>query len=490
MRVPGRVFVPLALAASIVLTALAVHAWRQAPSSGVRLAATAPTPTPVVDNRHHLYVLDGWGGVHPVGDSPDLATTASWPQRDIAFSIALFPDGTGGYVLDGFGGLHPIGEALPVDSTVYWPHWVGAREVVMAPWSSGADPAGYVLDADGGIHAFGGAPKVEGNATWPGQGQARGLVLTPNSKPGWVMGYTLDAAGGIHPFGGALPLDGAPIWPGQDVARGLVLVPGRGDYSIQGYILDARGGVNPFGGAPSVAASAGWPGQDVADSIVAWTSAPAGSPGGWVLDRHGAVHEFGSAPALASSVFWPGWDIARGLAGAGSGGGSIERLVLDPETMTDSWGAYYNQRDARWASVGVGPASFPIWQVGCLLADLAMVYSHFGYTSVTPATIAAHSAWFNSRGEIYNSALGVPGHSTVITQNPSPAWISGQLAAGHPVIIGMNLPDGGTHFVTLTGLDGASDYWTDDPWEQNAQHVTFSGYWFDRGAVFEGIAFA
>ena len=47
----------------------------------------------------------------------------------------------------------------------------------------------------------------------------------------------------------------------------------------------------------------------------------------------------------------------------------------------------------------------------------------------------------------------------------------------------------GTHFVTLTGLNGASDFWTNDPWEQNAMHVPFSGDWFDRGPIYEAVAF-
>jgi hypothetical protein len=442
-----------------------------------------------IDNQGHLYVLDGWGGVHPVGASPALATSASWPDRDIAFSLALFPDGTGGYVMDGWGKLHPVGLAPAVDSDVYWPHWIGAREIVMAPWSSGLEPAGYLLDADGGIHPFGGAPAVTGNATWPSQGIARGLVLTSNSTPETVMGYTLDGHGGIHPFGGAAPVVGNAVWPGVDWVRGLVLAPARTSVAVEGYTLDYSGGIHPFGGAPPVFPSASWPGRDVADSMVAWTGARAGSPGGWVLDRHGDVHAYGSAPALLPSVTWPGWDIARGLAGAGSAGGSTERPILDPQPAGNAWGGYFNQRDSRWAARSVGFATFPVWQIGCLLTDLAMVYSHFGYTSVTPATIAALLGWFDGRGAMYNSALNIPGHSTIVLRNPGAAWISAQLAAGHPVIVGMNLPSGGTHFVTLTGMDGAGDYWTDDPWEQNAMHVTFSGDWSDRGPIYEGIAF-
>jgi hypothetical protein len=302
------------------------------------------------------------------------------------------------------------------------------------------------------------------------------------------MGYTLDGYGGIHPFGGARPVMGNAHWS-TDIARGLVLTTGGNGIFVQGYTLDYSGGVHPFGGAPVVRPSASWPGLDMADSMVAWSAAPFGSPGGWVLDRHGDVHSWGSAPSLIASGTWPAFDIARGLAGAGSGGGSTERLIVDAQPGGDGWGSYFNQRDVRWASEGVGGGTNSVWQIGCLLTDLAMVYSHFGYRGVTPATIAAHSGWFDGRGAIFNSAISVPGHTTVIVRDPDPSWIAAQLAAGRPVIVGMNLAKGSTHFVTLTGLNGASDYWTNDPWEQSAMHVTFSGDWFDRGPIYEAIAF-
>lgn len=477
----------LAALSAYLLPAHAVGSFGSAVKATRSIALRVPQP---VDNQAHLYVLDGWGGVHPVGASPTLAATASWPTRDIAFSLALFPSGSGGYVMDGWGKLHPVGDAPPLDSGVYWPHWAGARQVVMAPWSSSADPAGYLLDADGNVHAFGGTPPVRVTVTLPAQNVMRGLVLTANSSRSSVMGYTLDAFGGIHPFGGAPPVQGAAYWAGQDMARGLVLLGSRNAESVEGYTLDASGVLHPFGGAPAVTVSASWAGQDVADSVVSWTAAPAGRPGGWVLDRHGAVHAYGSAPALAASQTWPGWDIARGLAGAGSGAGSIERLILEPEVQSDAFGRYFNQRDTRWATGNVGPASVTVWKVGCLLSDLAMVYNHFGYTTVTPGSVAAHAGWFNLGGAIYNSALDIPGHAKTVVTNPGPSWISAQLTAGHPVIVGMNLPLGGTHFVTLTGMDGASDWWTDDPWEQNAMHVTFSGDWSDRGPIYEAIAFS
>lgn len=484
-----------ALAMSVPAVALLLRSHAagggESTQAALRAMRTATTRVgPSLDNENHLYVLDGWGGLHPVGASPRLSTTASWPNRDIAFSLALFPDGSGGYVLDGWGKLHPVGTATPMDSGVYWPNWIGAREVVLAPWSSSTDPAGYMLDADGGIHPFGGAPAVTGFATWPGKGVARGLVVTPNSSPHDVMGYTLDGYGGIHPFGGASAVTGNTVWPGVDMVRGLVLNPARTSAGVQGYTLDFSGGIHPFGGAPPVTTTALWPGRDMADAMVAWTAARSASPGGWVLDRQGGVHAYGSAPALEPTTTWPGWDIARGLAGAGSSGGSTERLILDAEPIANAWGSYFNQRDMRWATRGVGIGALPVWQIGCLLSDLAMVYSHFGYSSVTPATVAGRVGWFDGRGAMYNSALDIPGHTTVVVRSPSRSWISAQLTVGHPVIVGMNLPTGGTHFVTLTGLDGTSDWWTDDPWEQNAMHVPFSGDWSDRGPIYEGIAFS
>ena len=486
---------PFLAGSSVLVVLLMTVALYEVSNLGLGLSHSGPAPrvhaaqvAPAIDNQNHLYVLDGWGAVHPVGASPALSTNAAWPNKDIAYSLALFADGTGGYVMDGWGGLHPVGSAPQVDSGVYWPHWIGAREIVMAPWATSSAPAGYLLDADGAIHPFGGAPAVGGFATWPSQGVARGLVLLPYSTRDAVMGYTLDGFGGIHAFGGARPVFGNALFSG-DVARGIVLTRGLNGLFVQGYTLDYSGGVHPFGGAPAVAPADAWPGQDMADSLVAWTAAPARSPGGWVLDRHGGVHAWGSAPLLTPSKTWPTWDIARGMAGSGSGGGSTERTFVENQPPGDAWGAYFNQRDARWGSADVGAASYSVWQIGCLLTDLAMVYSHFGYGSVTPGSIAAHTGWFNGSGAIFNSALGVPGHRTVIVRDPDPAWIRAHVAAGHPVVVGMNLPKGTTHFVTLTGLNGDSDYWTNDPWEQNAMRVTFSGDWFDRGPIYEAIVF-
>ncbi len=166
----------------------------------------------------------------------------------------------------------------------------------------------------------------------------------------------------------------------------------------------------------------------------------------------------------------------------GSGG-----AVIAPEVMANSWGAYYNQRDARWGNDYVGASPYMVWEIGCLLSDVAMVYTHFGNASVTPATIALNPQNFTKDGLMYNSTLDVPGHPATINNSPSAAWIRGWLATGGPVIVGMYI-SGGTHFVTLTGLRGTSDYWMNDPWNPRSMQVPFSTSNV-TGPIFEAIGY-
>jgi len=275
-----------------------------------------------LDNQTHLYTLDGWGGLHASGSAPAMTAGTYWRGWNIARSIALFPDGSGGYVLDGYGGLHPFGSAGAVTGNPYW-GWDIARQVVLAPWSTPGAPAGYTLDGYGGLHPFGGAPAVSGYAYWGGWDIVRGVVILPDSTPSSVAGYTLDGWGGVHPFGGAPAIGNASYWPGNDIARGLTLTPNASKANPAGWSLDAYGGVHPFGSAPPSTASSYWPGWDIARGVVAWTGS--NSAGGWVLDGWGGLHPFGGAPAVPTGAYWSGWDIATSFAGPNFGSGSRRR---------------------------------------------------------------------------------------------------------------------------------------------------------------------
>jgi len=165
----------------------------------------------------------------------------------------------------------------------------------------------------------------------------------------------------------------------------------------------------------------------------------------------------------------------------GSGG-----AVIAPEYDQDAWGTYYNQRDARWGRDYLGSSSYQVWEVGCLLTDVAMVYTHFGLY-MNPGMVAMNPGNFTSGGFMYNSVLNIPGHpATAIS--PSRTQISAVLNSGGTVIVGMYLGSG-THFVTLTGMNGAYDYWMNDPWNPYAMQVSF-----DRssvtGPIYEAIAYS
>jgi len=304
-----------------------------APFLPAATATTAVAATVALDNSTHLYVLDGYGGLHPAGSAPALPFRDYWPGTDVARTLATFPDGSGGFVLDALGGLHGFGSALaagagaPTGAT-YW-GWDIARGVVLAPWSSASAPAGWTLDGWGGVHPFGGAPALTiPSAYWPGRDIARGLAVTPDSTPTAVGGYLLDGLGGLHPITG--PGTGSPggtgaPYFGWDIARGLALAPSATIAAPAGWTLDGWGGVHPFGAAPALAmAGAYWSGWDIAKAIVAWTGSGTGAPGGWVLDGFGGLHAFGSAstPSVIGSAYWAGWNIARGASGSGSGSGA------------------------------------------------------------------------------------------------------------------------------------------------------------------------
>lgn len=267
--------------------------------TGTTVSASAPQTEPFLG----LYAVDAYGVVRP-GSSPPLAESTTWPGWKIARGLALTSDANGGYVLDGWGGIHPVGDAPALASSTYWPGWDIARGIVLGPDGEG----GYILDGWGGVHAFGDAKPVKVTAYWPGWDIARGIVLLPDGQ----SGYVLDGWGGIHPFGtlGDIP----PVrvltayWPGWDIARGIVLTLG----GTGGYVVDGWGGLHPFGTATAVSQSAYWPGWDIARAVV---MEPGLSNAGWTVDAWGGFHPFGTAPGVTSNLYIPGDDAIRG-AGA------------------------------------------------------------------------------------------------------------------------------------------------------------------------------
>jgi hypothetical protein len=255
---------------------------------------------------HNMFTLDGWGGVHGDGSSPNPAMSAYWPNQNLARSAVILPDGSGGYVLDQYGGLHQFGSATPPGPVAYWPGADLARDVVLLPSSTSAHASGYTLDAWGGLHPFGGAPAAWGFGYWPNSNLAKRVVLLSDG----TGGYTLDAWGGPHAFAvGNNPvppgITNYAYWPGWDIARDIVLTPGSTAASVSGVTLDGFGGLHPFGTAGPTRAGGYWNGWDIARAIRLAPGSTAAQPQGWVLDGWGGLHQFGGAAAVPTGGYWP-----------------------------------------------------------------------------------------------------------------------------------------------------------------------------------------
>jgi spore germination protein YaaH len=267
-----------------------------APMASTVVSSSAPRTEPFAG----LYAVDGYGNLHP-GSSPPLPPGTLFAGWNIARGLTLGQSGLGGLVLDGWGGLHPFGDSAAAASRAYWRGWDIARAAATMP----GDTGGYVLDGWGGVHAFavGAAaisPDPHGTGYWPGWDIARAIVVLPDGSGGLV----LDGFGGLHPFdsnGAVAPPTLSAYWNGWDIARGVVVVPGSTRSSYAGYVLDGWGGLHPFASQgralPAVpAVSAFWRGYDIARGV---TLVP-GSTSGYVVDGFGGFWPFGGAPIVQS----------------------------------------------------------------------------------------------------------------------------------------------------------------------------------------------
>jgi hypothetical protein len=238
------------------------------------------------------FELGSHGGVRDLttgnllGDSPHFAPA-------LARRLVTAPSGTSGYVLDGYGGLHPLRlsgpAAAPTASGAPYFGWDIARGVALLTPTSG-----YVLDGFGGVHAFGGAPAASG-APYFGWDIARDVVLLADGSGG----YVLDGRGGIHGFSigtnaRPAPGPGNPIFT-SDMARRMVLRT-----ATSGYVLDGFGGVHAFGGAPSAPAT-GYHGGSVTAQALTMTELDGN--GGYVVDASGSIAAWGDSLPLSVGPF-------------------------------------------------------------------------------------------------------------------------------------------------------------------------------------------
>lgn len=128
-------------------------------------------------------------------------------------------------------------------------------------------------------------------------------------------------------------------------------------------------------------------------------------------------------------------------------------------------GAYYSQRDARWAYQAIGYSSESVLKVGCLLTSIAMFGKKNG-ENVTPSDLAGNpSRFYLSTAYMKYPWPGIAG-KTYVEVGSSRTNIDNELNSGNYVIVGISYSGGcyygGDHFVMLTRKDG-DDYIMHDP---------------------------
>ncbi|MDR3581716.1 MAG: hypothetical protein P4L67_00375 [Candidatus Pacebacteria bacterium] len=143
--------------------------------------------------------------------------------------------------------------------------------------------------------------------------------------------------------------------------------------------------------------------------------------------------------------------------------------LLSNQTVCDSWGCYYNQRDALWGNLALNGTQYKLASDGCLVSAVAMVITHYGYRDVTPVTINSNP---NNFAVYYPAYLMYTVSFDGTTATRKTAAIDATLATGNPVIVGIKAY-GGTHYVVLvSGSKG--NYLMRDPYIANAKDVSFT----------------
>lgn len=133
--------------------------------------------------------------------------------------------------------------------------------------------------------------------------------------------------------------------------------------------------------------------------------------------------------------------------------------ILSPQNSPDGW--YYSQRDSRWATNFIGLSRENIMDVGCLISDIAMIFTFYGQRT-TPADIAGVSDYFYLQTAYMRSPWPTPSGKTMYGLS-SLSKVDEELSAGRPVIVHLKLGGDG-HFIVLKKKEG-DDYIMHDPWE-------------------------
>jgi peptidoglycan hydrolase CwlO-like protein len=146
--------------------------------------------------------------------------------------------------------------------------------------------------------------------------------------------------------------------------------------------------------------------------------------------------------------------------------------LLTNQTVCDSWGCYYNQRDVLWGNLALDGTQYRLASDGCLVTSMAMVLTHYGYRDVTPVTINSNP---NNFAAYYPAYLMQTVYVDGISATRVAATIDSTIESGNPVIVGLHAY-GGTHFVVLVSGSGGI-YAMRDPYIANGKDVSFTAHY-------------
>lgn len=149
--------------------------------------------------------------------------------------------------------------------------------------------------------------------------------------------------------------------------------------------------------------------------------------------------------------------------------------VLNNQTVCDSWGCYYNQRDSAWAFQTIGQSPEVLKDVGCLITSMAMVASHYG-KNIKPNEIAQSSVPFlGSTAFMVQGSWNVNGVSMSRTRiGNSTGAIDNEINSGRPVIVGIY--GGPDHFLVIKKKENGN-YIMNDPFVANGHDVKFTDHY-------------
>ena len=146
--------------------------------------------------------------------------------------------------------------------------------------------------------------------------------------------------------------------------------------------------------------------------------------------------------------------------------------LIGNQTVCDSWGCYYNQRDSAWGNDALNGTQYRLASDGCLVTSMAMVMTHYGYKDVTPVTINSNPANFAT---YYPAYLLITINVDGVSATRKSASIDATLASGDPIVVGLHAY-GGTHYVVLiSGNKG--NYLMRDPYISNGKDISFTAHY-------------